>query len=438
MPKRPGAGKLLAACGEGQPTGQSSPTLVGRPTIINVSIERQTLPALLDTGATVSTITQSAVNQLGLTMSPTMENLRVECANGQQLPYLGCVVARVALVESHFRPCLFLVVPDHSHSQAYELLLGTNNLDQLILSDGDFPDPLKMVASCIRQRRRHLQENDGSIATLKYVGQHAALLPAGCTVPLSVSLDNFLGYPPTHVVVEACRASALPGDVEVSPTLHCFQGHGDFSVMLHNTSSQTFKVQPGAIVAQMSPVIVADISVLSDSSRVLPDLSLVDVPPADKEMLQRLVEEYADVFSQNDLDLGHYAGVQHRIELEDDRLFKQRYRRIPPHMFEEVADHLRQLEANGVIRPSKSPFSSPVVCVRKKDGRLRLCVDYRLLNARTKKDNFCLPRVEEILDSMHGARYFTRLDLKSGYHQIEIAEEHKERTAFTVGPLGFF
>ncbi|GFO14964.1 Pol polyprotein [Plakobranchus ocellatus] len=107
-------------------------------------------------------------------------------------------------------------------------------------------------------------------------------------------------------------------------------------------------------------------------------------------------------------------------------------------MLEEVADHLRQLEASGVIRPSKSPFSSPVVCCRKKDGRLRLCVDYRLLNIRTKKDNYCLPRIEEILDSLKGAALFSRLDLKSGYHQIEIAEEDKERTAFTVGPLGFY
>ena len=108
-------------------------------------------------------------------------------------------------------------------------------------------------------------------------------------------------------------------------------------------------------------------------------------------------------------------------------------------MFEEVRDHLRQLEANGVIRPSKSQFSSPVVCARKKDGRLRLCVDFRLLNNRTVKDNYSLPRVEEILDAIpKGTQYFTKLDLKSGYHQIEIEESHKDRTAFTVGPLGFW
>ena len=77
------------------------------------------------------------------------------------------------------------------------------------------------------------------------------------------------------------------------------------------------------------------------------------------------MEEYSDIFSQGELDIGHYDGVKHRIELTDEKPFKQRYRRIPPHMLDEVADHLRQLEANGVIRPSKSPFSSPIVCCRK-------------------------------------------------------------------------
>ena len=411
---------------------------MGRPTVLNVNVEGTTIPALLDTGATVSTMAQSVVDQLGLKINPILQNLNVECANGQQLPYLGCVVAKVALVETVSKSCLFLVVPSHASSQNVPVLLGTNSLEQLIPGNSDLPGPLKLVASCLNQRQRHIEDNDGSIAVLKFVGRQPAQIPSGCSVSLAVSLGSFVGYPPSHTVVEASSLSSLPGDIEVSPTLHSFQGRANLKVTLNNTSAEIVKVNPGDIIAQLSPVVVTSIAGSADSSENLPDLSSVNIPTHDKEMLKRLVEEYTDVFSKNDLDLGYFAGVQHRIDLEDDRPFKQRYRRIPPHMFEEVADHLRQLEANGVIRPSKSPFSSPVVCVRKKDGRLRLCVDYRLLNARTKKDNYCLPRVEEILDSLNGARYFTRLDLKSGYHQIEIAEEHKERTAFTVGPLGFW
>ena len=107
-------------------------------------------------------------------------------------------------------------------------------------------------------------------------------------------------------------------------------------------------------------------------------------------------------------------------------------------MIDEVRNHIQQLLTSGVIRRSKSPWASNVVLVRKKDGQLRMCIDYRQLNQRTVKDAYALPRIDDILDSLHGNRYFTVLDMKSGYHQIEIEEKHKERTAFTVGPLGFF
>jgi hypothetical protein len=74
--------------------------------------------------------------------------------------------------------------------------------------------------------------------------------------------------------------------------------------------------------------------------------------------------------------------------------------------------------------------------VKKKDNSLRICVDYKQLNQKTRKVAYALPRIEEILDCLAGNRYFSVIDMKSGFHQIEILEEHKERTAFTVGPLG--
>ncbi|GFO15092.1 Pol polyprotein [Plakobranchus ocellatus] len=190
-------------------------------------------------------------------------------------------------------------------------------------------------------------------------------------------------------------------ELDVSPALHVLNSQKSLfinnKISLHNTSNRTIRSVPGTQIAQMSPITVA--SMVDSESPVLPDIHRVYISPSERESLQELLNEWKDVFSQNDIDLGHYDGVKHKIDLTDEHPFKQRYRRIPPNMLEEVSDHLRQLEASGVIRPSKSPFSSPVVCCRKKDGRLRLCVNYRLLNSRTKKDNYCLPRVEEILDS---------------------------------------
>lgn len=177
-------------------------------------------------------------------------------------------------------------------------------------------------------------------------------------------------------------------------------------------------------------------------SAISPDVQLVldkvkiskEITTSEQQQCRELITEFSDIFSKSDTDVGTTDRVKHRIDLEDKTPFKQRYRRIPPSVIEEVRTHLQELLASGVIRPSHSPFSSNVVLVRKHDGALRLCVDYRQLNSRTIKDNYALPRIDDILDSLSGNKYFTVLDMKSGYHQIEIEEQHKERTAFTVGP----
>ena len=106
-------------------------------------------------------------------------------------------------------------------------------------------------------------------------------------------------------------------------------------------------------------------------------------------------------------------------------------------MYQEVKDHLQQLLINGIIRKPYSPWSSNIALARKKDGTLRMCVDYRHVNEKTIKDSYALPRIEETFDALARSKYYNTLDMKSGYHQVEIEETHKERTSFTVGPLDF-
>lgn len=102
-----------------------------------------------------------------------------------------------------------------------------------------------------------------------------------------------------------------------------------------------------------------------------------------------------------------------------------------------MKSHINQLLEAKIIRESCSPYASPIVLVRKKDGRLRLCVDYRLLNTKTRKDAFPLPRIEESLDALFGARWLSTIDLASGYNQVPVAEEDKPKTAFCT-PSGLF
>ena len=151
-----------------------------------------------------------------------------------------------------------------------------------------------------------------------------------------------------------------------------------------------------------------------------------------------MLKRNAKVFSKDDMDMGRTNLVKHHIKLTDPVPFKEAYRRIPPQMYDEVKAHIQEMLDLGAIRPSNSPWASAIVLVRKKDGRLRFCIDLRKLNNRTVKDAYSLPRIESILDSLGGAQIFSTLDLKAGYWQVEMAEECKAYTAFTCGPLGFY
>ena len=157
-----------------------------------------------------------------------------------------------------------------------------------------------------------------------------------------------------------------------------------------------------------------------------------------QQQVRELLMEFQDIFALNDLELGRTNLVKHHIPLTNPVPFKDRYTRIPPSQFEPLRKLLKNMEEVGAIRKSNSPWSSSIVLVKKKDGNLRFCIDLRKLNARTIKDANALPRIDETLDYLAGSKWFSALDLKLGYWQVELDEESKPLTAFTAGPLGFY
>ncbi|GFU09780.1 retrovirus-related Pol polyprotein from transposon 17.6 [Trichonephila clavipes] len=194
----------------------------------------------------------------------------------------------------------------------------------------------------------------------------------------------------------------------------------------------------GEVLATCSPVTCVCKSsslLLSNSPQQLtPDLlENAELSPEQKSSAERLFQELEDVFSRNSSDIGHTTVTQHRIDTADHPPIKQHPRRLPFAKQEEVGTLLREMPENDIIKPSSSPWASPIVLVRKKDGSTRFCVDYRKLNDVTKKDSYPLPRIDDTLDTLSGHKWFSTLDLKSGYCQVEIHPEDREKTAFTSG-----
>ena len=153
----------------------------------------------------------------------------------------------------------------------------------------------------------------------------------------------------------------------------------------------------------------------------------------EKEKLYKLLKKYKCVFARSEYDLGRTNVLKHTIPLETNKAIKQHPYRMEYAKREESQRQIQGMLENHLIRPSHSPWTSPVVMVKKKDGTFRLCVDYRQLNAATVKDTYPLPRIDEMLDKLHKAKFFTTMDLQSGFWQIEIEEEDRYKTAFSTG-----
>ena len=165
------------------------------------------------------------------------------------------------------------------------------------------------------------------------------------------------------------------------------------------------------------------------------DVSMVDLSHLSQEqegMMRKVLEEEKDVFAKSEEDIGDVQGLQMPIHLVDNVPVTAAYRKIPPNLYKEVKDYIEDLRTNGWIRESHSSYSSPIVCVRKKDGGMRMCCDYRKLNAKTLADAQPIPRIQDILDSLGGQKWFSTLDMAKAYHQGYIEEKFRHLTAFAT------
>lgn len=156
--------------------------------------------------------------------------------------------------------------------------------------------------------------------------------------------------------------------------------------------------------------------------------------PHERGELLSLIDRFRHLFTGEDNPIRQTHVTEHVIDTGDSRPIHQHPYRHSPFERKLIEKQVEEMLRDGIIRESRSPWSSPVVLVKKPNGTWRFCVDFRRVNEVTKKDVHPLPRIDDILDVLQGSKYFTTLDLTSGYWQVKIKEEDKLKTAFACGP----
>ncbi|GFW33660.1 retrovirus-related Pol polyprotein from transposon 412 [Trichonephila clavipes] len=204
-------------------------------------------------------------------------------------------------------------------------------------------------------------------------------------------------------------------------------------VRVANISDKTRTIQEGEVIAACAPVTCVDRKCYSQDHSsddlVKNLLQNIDLDKKQRCAAGELITEFQSVFSRTSEDFGRTRLTKHQIDTGEHPPIKQHPRRLP-FAKQEVQKLIKDMKHNDVIEPSSSPWASPIVLVRKKDGSTRFCVDYRGLNDATNIDSYPLPRID---DTLAASTWFSTLDLKSGFWLVELHPDDKEETAFTTG-----
>lgn len=442
---------------------------VGKCPVANLSINGVSVACLLDTGSQVSTISESFFREHlsgeDEDILSTAGWLKLTAANGLDIPYLGYLELEVKTMGIVLPECGFLVVRDTQNSSLVPALIGMNVISkcrQLVHAEfdttlggelqSDWREAFQQLHSAHSQEKRIAVRVAGkdvvhipasSVATVMAKGTKDVLHDGSFDYllePMNTPLPGGLIVVPSLVSSET---SLFPVQVvNLSPEDIWLQARTRLGTLTHVESmklNETYEVKFQRVSADMEEITVNAKSsqVLGKSTKEFLSKLHIGGTIEQQAALSELLMQYSDVFALEDEDLGFTDKVKHEIHVADDVPVTQPYRRIPPTQYREVREHISKLLKKGVIQESTSAYASPIVLVRKTDGSLRLCVDYRQLNAKTRRDAFPLPRIDESFDALQGATFFSSIDLASGYHQVAVDKRDRHKTAFTT-PFGIF
>lgn len=393
---------------------------------VKVRINNHEVAALVDTGATMSIINLRKAESIGLTVEPG-EGQNLRTANGTPLEDHGYASVKVRFIANNVE-----AVCDHR-------LVVADNLPVDMLMGLDLLKRMNVVVDCGADQIKI--DRPKTVSTKKAIEGDCFCVERVTVPPRSTVLFEVLGPGgATEIVVTPTnREDSLLIPASVNKT-----ENGLFTTIATNPSHAPVVINARSVMGKWSlalqnnsprPATSTGQLTEGQANVVVKHEQIGEIEIGDhlnKEQRSELmgtIRRFSTIFSQGE-KLGLCTQTSHSIILDDETPFKAPQRRRSDKERAIIREQVYTMLEKGIIRESKSPFSSPIVLVKKRDKSVRFCIDFRRLNAQTRKWVYPIPNQEKILNGAQGAQFITSLDLNSGYWQVPLDEDSKKYTAF--------
>ena len=451
-------------------------------------IDDELVSCLLDNGAQLNFIMPAYAQEWGMDIM-SLDYLAEEIGGaillirglgGISVEPVGFVMMNIKVpgVEGYDKDQIAIVIDDPGMTE-WPVILGTPTLYWVmeVIKESEISKlAVPWASSRVSWLMRHVLAKLGQVVVNDIANKpimplhvdEVVRVASKCTVPpfghkaihgkVNLILHSYKMNVMTHGLEK--RSPSLPLGIDVQTVYATLaDGSNRIMVVLRNNTQDWLEIKKGVPITRMvtanevpkvtnlfSAEQTKEQSTLTETERqdlLLEKLDLSGLeawPPEQAEQARSLLKEYHDIFSLEKRDMGHTNTTEHKIVLKDSDTppFKEHFCRILPPLLDEVREHLKLMLDAGTIRSSNSPWCNAVVLVRKKDGSLHFCIDFRKLNSLTVKDSHPLPCICETLESLTGAAHFSTFDMNSGFWQVPMDEESKQYTAFTLGSMGLY
>lgn len=465
--------------------------LIGKKYVISCSLNDVETKALWDTGSQVCLVNESwrqenmpntTVRDLTELMGP--EVLDGRAVNQTPIPFSGWVEVTFKLPTDRgqqvelFVPLLVAT----GAGVAEQPIIGFNVIEHVLKMGIEPPCAISEAVSaafsfdCKRTEvfLKVMRSGDDRLGegTVK-IGSETVTIPAGQTKAVKCFVRAGTLIDMQDVLFEPNQYTQLPDGLQMqSGVVQLKKGSRSmFTIPVTNSTTRDIKLAAKTVLGQtqrvktiypadMRPATVSqvvtdpvmnnkktnEVKVISEEMDIAvnecldnwePPVPLEHLPPAEQEKVRQLLREERHAFARDEYDVGTIPSLQLKIRLNDPTPVKKTYISVPRPLHKEVKEYLEDLLNRGWITKSKSSYSSPIVCVRKKDGGLRLCCDFRELNKKSIPDRHPIPRIQDMLNSLKGSAWFSVLDQGKAYHQGFLEESSRPLTAF-ITPWGLF